>query len=99
MDVKIEEVLNAYVSSNRDEIILKAFDWNDVKRCKAIMFWEKENGPKQISWGQIMLVKSEIEDIQQYIRESFWTWIKEYRNDEIRFEENIKSANVYLLNF
>ena len=95
MDMKIEDVLDAYVSPNRDKIVLRAFDWESVKKYRAIMFHELENGPKQISTGQFFLPKEDVDGIKREIRAKLIESIQYYQI--VGLESKILSADVLLL--
>ena len=95
MAVNVEDVLDAYVSSNRDRIVLRACDWESVKKYKAIMFWKLEDGPKQISSGQIFIPKGDIEEIKNEVRWKLIEWMRDYSTGE--YDANIFSADVLLL--
>ena len=95
MDMKIEEVLDAYVSPNREKIVLRVFDWDAVKKYKAIIFWELMNGPKQISWGQVLIPKESIAEIQSEIRCKLMEWARCYPTGDS--DANISSAAVILM--
>ena len=96
MAVNVEDVLDAYVSSNRDRIVLRACDWESVKKYKAIMFWKLEDGPKQISSGQIFIPKEDIAELKHEIRWKLIEWMRDYSTGE--YDANIFSADVLLLN-
>ena len=88
-------VLNAYVSSDRNQIVLRANSWESVKKHNVIVFSELENGPKQISCGDYLDRRGTVEDIKHNIRlllERFYGHIKK-KSD---FYENIMSADVCL---
>ena len=95
MAVNVEDVLDAYVSSNRDKIVLRACDWESVKKYKAILFRELENGPKQISSGQIFIPKGDIAELKHEIRWKLIEWMRDYSTGE--YDANIFSADVLLL--
>jgi hypothetical protein len=88
--------LDAYVSPSRDKIVLKASSWDDVRKHNAIMFRELENGPRQISSGQVFLPKGEIEDIHQVVRNRLLEYL--HAIGIFEFDANITSAEVWLLN-
>ena len=95
MAVNVEDILDAYVSSNRDKIVLKAFDWETVKKYKAILFLELEDGPKQISSGQIFIPKEDIAELKHEIRWKLIECMRDYSTGE--YAANIFSADVLLL--
>ena len=95
MAVNVEDVLDAYVSSNRDRIVLRACDWESVKKYKAIMFWKLEDGPKQISSGQIFIPKEDIEGIKNEVRCKLFEWTRVYSIGES--DANILLADVLLM--
>ena len=96
MAVNVEDVLDAYVSPNRDKIVLKAFDWESVKKYKAILFWELENGPKQVTSGQIFIPKGDIEEIKNEVRCKLFEWTRDCSIGES--DANILLADVLLMN-
>ena len=96
MAVNVEDVLDAYVSSNRDRIVLRACDWESVKKYKAIMFWKLEDGPKQISSGQIFIPKEDIEEIKNEVRCKLFEWMQVY--SIVESDANILLADVLLMN-
>jgi hypothetical protein len=88
-------VLNAYVSSDRNQIVLRANSWESVKKHNVIVFCELENGPKQISCGDYLDRRGTVEDIKHNIRlllERFYGHSK----NKSDFYENIMSADVCL---
>ena len=95
MAVNVEDILDVYVSSNRDKIVLKAFDWETVKKYKAILFLELEDGHKQISSGQIFIPKEDIAELKHEIRWKLIEWMRDYSTGE--YDANIFSADVLLL--
>lgn len=96
MAVNVEDVLDAYVSSNRDRIVLRACDWESVKKYKAILFWELENPPKQITSGQIFISKEGISELKDELRRKLIEWMRDYSKGES--DANIFSAEVLLMN-
>lgn len=97
MTTQIDEhiVLDAYVSANRNKIVLRTDSWESVRMCDIILFRELENGSKQISCGDYLYRGESIEDIKQSIR-LLLEKNCEYNEKEHKFRENIRLADVCL---
>ncbi|MBO7206595.1 MAG: hypothetical protein J6W10_03165 [Kiritimatiellae bacterium] len=88
-------VLNAYVSSDRNQIVLHSDSWEAVREHNVILFRELENGSKQISCGEYFDRRATVEDIKHSIRlllERVY-WHDKKKSD---FYENIMSADFCL---
>ena len=88
-------VLNAYVSSDRNQIVLHSDSWEAVRAHNVILFRELENGSKQISCGEYLDRRGTVEDIKHSIR---LLLERVYGHDKKKsdFYENIMSADVCL---
>lgn len=89
-------VLDAYVNSDRNQIVLRADSWESVRKYNAILFRELENGAKQISCGDFLDTRGTIEEIKRYVRTKLLKWICECSENEFDFYENIMSADICL---
>ena len=90
-------ILEAYVSSQRDKIILKALDWISCLQCNAILFSELDNG-MQISSGQPIVLNGDVTNIQKCVRNALLECEQMLMGANDEFESNAQYATVLLWN-
>ena len=90
-------ILEAYVSSQRDKIILKALDWISCLQCNAILFSELDNG-MQISSGQPIVLNGDVANIQKCVRNALLECEQMLMGANDEFESNAQYATVLLWN-